>query len=172
LTIWLTGLSGAGKTTIANLLAACLCNRGAQVEVLDGDAVRNTLCKDLGFSREDREENIRRIGFLCEVLNRHGVIAIVAAISPYRSARDEVRAKLREFVEVYVTCPMPVLMDRDPKGLYKRALAGEIAHFTGISDPYEPPETPELAVDTSQLSAQEAVNAILEVLCKEVPPLQ
>jgi adenylyl-sulfate kinase len=160
-TIWLTGLSAAGKSTIANLLATCLRSNGEKVEVLDGDVLRTTLCKNLGFSREDREENIRRIGFLCELLNRHGIIAIVAAISPYRAARDEVRAKMAQFVEVHVTCPLSVLIQRDPKGLYKRAISGEIAHFTGISHPYEPPVVPELTIDTSRTSPDEAVDAIL-----------
>ena len=164
MTIWLTGLSGAGKSTIASLLAARVRNNGAKVEVLDGDVLRTTLCKDLGYSREDREENIRRIGFVCELLNRHGVLAIVAAISPYRAARDEVRAKVARFVEVHVTCPLSVLIMRDPKGLYKRAMAGEIAHFTGISDPYEPPAAPELVIDTSQTTPEQAVEAILAKL--------
>jgi adenylyl-sulfate kinase len=161
-TIWLTGLSGAGKSTIANLLAERLRETGAEVEVLDGDALRTTLCKDLGFSRDDREENIRRIGFLCELLTRHGVTVIVAAISPYRNARDEVRTKLANFVEVYVTCPLDVLTERDPKGLYRRALAGEIAHFTGISDPYEPPEHADLTIDSSAETPQESVQRLLE----------
>ena len=163
-TIWLTGLSGAGKSTIANLVAARLRSNGTKVEVLDGDALRTTLCKDLGFSRQDRDENIRRIGLLCELLNRHGVIAIVAAISPYRAARDEVRTKVAQFVEVHLTCPLNVLIKRDPKGLYKRALVGEIAHFTGISDPYEAPVAPEVIIDTSQTSPEEATDAILAQL--------
>ena len=121
----------------------CACaNVGAKVEVLDGDVVRTHLSKGLGFSKEDRDENIRRIGFVCELLSRNGVIALAAAISPYRAVREEVRARIPNFVEIYVECPIEVLAERDVKGLYKRALAGEIPHFTGISDPYEPPSIP------------------------------
>ena len=141
-TLWFTGMSGAGKSTISRLLELRLRERGARVEVLDGDVVRTHLSKGLGFSKEDRDENIRRIGFVCELLSRNGVIAIAAAISPYRAVREEVRARIPNFVEVYVECPVEVLAERDVKGLYKRALAGEIPHFTGISDPYEPPVNP------------------------------
>jgi adenylylsulfate kinase len=148
ITIWLTGLSGAGKSTIARALEPRLWEAGRRVEVLDGDVVRTHLSKGLGFSREDRDTNIRRIGWVCEVLNRHGVDAIVAAISPYRQTRDEVRARLPRFVEVYVDCPLDVLASRDPKGLYRKALAGEIAQFTGVSDPYEPPPSPEVVCHT------------------------
>lgn len=147
-TIWLTGLSGAGKSTLARLLERRLVEAGRAVEVLDGDVVRTHLSKGLGFSREDRDTNVRRIGWVCEVLNRHGVDAIVAAISPYRATRDEVRARLPGYVEVYVACPLDVLAARDPKGLYQRALAGEIQRFTGVSDPYEPPLAPEVVCHT------------------------
>lgn len=147
-TIWLTGLSGAGKTTIAEALTPMLRARGQKVEVLDGDTVRTHLSKGLGFSKEDRDINIRRIGWVCQVLTRNDVIAISAAISPYRAIRDEVREMVGRFVEVYVECPLEVLVERDPKGLYKKALAGEIAQFTGVSDPYEPPEDPELVIRT------------------------
>src|SRR6202166_3946493 len=149
-TVWFTGLSGAGKSTVSTLLQQRLCAAGAKVELLDGDIVRTHLSKGLGYSREDRDENIRRIGFVCELLSRHGVIAIAAAISPYRAVRGEVRARIENFVEVYVECPLEVLAERDVKGLYKRALAGEIPQFTGITDPYEPPLSPEVTVNSSQ----------------------
>jgi adenylyl-sulfate kinase len=165
-TVWLTGLSGAGKSTISRSLEEQLRARKARVEVLDGDCVRTWLSKGLGFSREDRDENIRRIGFVCELLSRNGVIAIAAAISPYRSAREEVRSRIRNFLEVYVGCPMDVLVQRDVKGLYKKALAGEISHFTGISDPYEPPVNPEVVVDSSTETPEESVAKILAVLEK------
>lgn len=143
-TVWFTGLSGAGKSTIARILERELRARGMKVEVLDGDVVRTHLSKGLGFSKEDRDTNIRRIGWVCEVLSRNGVVAIAAAISPYRAIRDEIRAKIPNFIEVYVQAPLEVLMERDVKGLYKKALAGEIANFTGVSDPYEPPLNPEV----------------------------
>ena len=143
-TVWFTGLSGAGKSTIAHILERELRARGMKVEVLDGDVVRTHLSKGLGFSKEDRDTNIRRIGWVCEVLSRNGVVAIAAAISPYRAIRDEIRARIPNFIEVYVQAPLEVLVERDVKGLYKKALAGEIANFTGISDPYEPPLNPEV----------------------------
>src|SRR6185312_11646222 len=127
------------KSTISRVLELRLRERGARVEVLDGDIVRTHLSKGLGFSKEDRDENIRRIGFVCELLSRNGVIAIAAAISPYRAVRDELRDRIVHFFEIYMHCPLEVLIARDPKGLYRKARAGEIRHFTGISDPYEPP---------------------------------
>ncbi len=148
-TLWLTGMSGSGKSTISHLLEQRLRAAGARVEVLDGDVVRTYLCKGLGYTREDRDENVRRIGFVCELLSRNGVIAIAAAISPYRASREEVRKRIPNFLEIYLSCPMEVLIERDVKGLYKKALAGEILHFTGISDPYEPPVDPELTIDSS-----------------------
>jgi len=163
-TIWFTGMSGAGKSTISNLLEARLRSLGAQVEVLDGDVVRTHLSKGLGFSKEDRDINIRRIGFVCELLSRHGVIAIAAAISPYRSVREEVRARIPNFVEVYVECPVEVLANRDVKGLYKKALAGEIAQFTGITDPYEPPANPEVTVNSSTQTPEESLERIWDKL--------
>ncbi len=163
-TLWFTGLSGAGKSTISTMVALRLRERGLRVELLDGDVVRTNLSKGLGFSKEDRDENVRRIGFVCELLSRHGVIAIAAAISPYRAIRDEVRAKTANFVEVYVECPLDTLVQRDVKGLYKKALAGEIDNFTGVSDPYEPPLNPEVVVKTSQESPEQSVATILEKL--------
>lgn len=147
--LWFTGLSGSGKTTLSRLIEERLRAAGAQVELLDGDEVRTRLCKGLGFSKEDRDENIQRIGFVSELLARNGVVAITAAISPYRAAREQVRSRIPNFVEVHVDCPLPVLIERDPKGLYKRALAGELKHFTGIDDPYEPPAAAEIVIDTS-----------------------
>ncbi|MGA2652106.1 MAG: adenylyl-sulfate kinase [Terracidiphilus sp.] len=148
-TLWLTGMSGAGKTTISSLVGTWLREQGARVELLDGDEVRKQLSKGLGFNREDRDENIRRIGFVAELLCRNGVIAIVAAISPYRAVRQELRLRIGSFVEIHVDCPMDVLIARDEKGLYKKAMSGEIVNFTGISDPYEPPLAPELVIDSS-----------------------
>jgi len=141
-----------------------LCAHGARVELLDGDVVRTRLSKGLGFSKEDRDENIRRIGFVCELLARNGVIAIAAAISPYRAIRDELRASIGTFVEIYVACPLEILIERDVKGLYKKAMAGEIAQFTGITDPYEPPLRPELAIDSSQESPEESCQRIWQTL--------
>jgi len=163
-TLWFTGLSGAGKSTLSTLVGQRLRAHGAAVEVLDGDVVRTRLSKGLGFSKEDRDENIRRIGFVCEMLTRHGVIAIAAAISPYRAIRDELRAAISPFVEVHVTCPIEILMERDVKGLYKKALAGEIAQFTGITDPYEPPLRPELTVDSSKETPEESCERIWQTL--------
>src|SRR5450432_3275641 len=163
-TLWFTGMSGAGKSTISKLLVERLRRRNAKVEVLDGDVVRTNLSKGLGFSKEDRDENVRRIGFVCELLARNGVIAIAAAISPYRDVRDEVRARIPNFVEVFVDCPVEVLAERDVKGLYKRALAGEIPQFTGISDPYEPPRAPEVTVNSSQETPEQSVEKIWATL--------
>jgi len=143
-TLWFTGLSGAGKSTISAIVERELRQRGVKVEVLDGDVVRTHLSKGLSFSKEDRDTNIRRIGWVCEVLSRNGVCAIAAAISPYREIRDEIRARIPRFVEVYVEAPIAVLAERDVKGLYKKALAGEIKNFTGVDDPYEPPLNPEV----------------------------
>ncbi len=147
-TVWFTGLSGAGKSTVSSLIEAELRRRDLRVEVLDGDVIRTHLSKGLGFSKADRDTNIRRIGWVCEVLSRNGVVAIAAAISPYREIRDEVRGKVGRFVEVYMECPVPILAERDVKGLYKKALAGEIKNFTGVDDPYEPPLDPEVICHT------------------------
>src|SRR3712207_3489984 len=160
-TLWFTGLSGAGKSTISELVERALRERGLRVEVLDGDVVRTNLSKGLGFSKEDRDENIRRIGFVANLLERNGVIAMTAAISPYREIRDEVRAKHQTFVEVFVKCPLETLVERDVKGLYKKALAGEIANFTGVSDPYEEPLNPEIVVETDRETVEESGRKIL-----------
>jgi adenylyl-sulfate kinase len=159
-TLWFTGMSGAGKSTISERVYARLKELGAKVELLDGDVVRTHLSKGLGFSKEDRDTNIRRIGFVCELLSRNGVIAIAAAISPYREVRNEVRSKIEHFIEVYVQCPIEVLAQRDVKGLYKRAMAGEIESFTGLSDPYEPPLNPEVTIDSSRESLDESVEKV------------
>lgn len=164
-TIWFTGLSGAGKTTVARLVEAELKRRGQPVEVLDGDIVRTHLSKGLGFSKEDRDENIRRIGFVCNLLSKHGVYAIAAAISPYREVRDEVRAAANgRFLEVYVDCPLEECARRDVKGLYKKALAGEIKNFTGISDPYEPPLNPEVTLKTAVETPEESARRVIAAL--------
>ncbi|MDH3198690.1 MAG: adenylyl-sulfate kinase [Candidatus Krumholzibacteria bacterium] len=163
-TIWFTGLPSSGKSTLARKVEGILLERGVNVEVLDGDEVRENLSKGLGFSKEDRDINIRRIGWVCKVLSRNGVAAIAAAISPYRAVRGEVRAGIDRFVEVYVKCPVDVLKDRDVKGLYKKALAGEIKNFTGVDDPYEAPEKPEVLVETDKESEDESVRKIISTL--------
>ena len=163
-TLWFTGLSGSGKSTLSTMIEQRLRSCGAKVELLDGDVVRTNLSKGLGFSKEDRDINIRRIGFVSELLSRNGVIAIAAAISPYRAVRDEVRARIPNFVEVYTECPIGVLAERDVKGLYKKALAGEIAHFTGVSDPYEPPLEPEVRVDSSAETPEQSIERIWATL--------
>jgi adenylylsulfate kinase len=161
-TIWFTGLSGSGKSTLAHLLEAELRSRGRRVEVLDGDVVRTNLSKGLGFSKEDRDTNILRIGWVCEVLSRNDVVAIGAAISPYRAIRDEIRSRIGRFVEVYVEAPLEVLADRDVKGLYRKAMAGEIQNFTGVNDPYEAPLDPEVTChsDGSETPEQSAAKVI------------
>jgi adenylyl-sulfate kinase len=164
-TLWFTGLSGAGKSTLSAPVADRLRALGHRVEILDGDVVRTNLSKGLGFSKEDRDTNIRRIGFVSNLLSRNGVIAITAAISPYREVRDEVRKMITNdgagFVEVFVSCPLEVLAERDVKGLYKKALRGEIKNFTGVDDPYEAPVNPEVFVDSSVEKVEESVNKIV-----------
>jgi adenylylsulfate kinase len=160
-TLWFTGLSGAGKSTLANLAAKELRQRAHRVEILDGDEVRTNLSKGLGFSKEDRDTNIRRIGYVCHLLARNGVVAISAAISPYREIRDEVRRHHDRFFEVYVRCTIDKLVERDVKGLYKKALAGEIKSFTGVSDPYEEPLNPELVVDSSVESVDQSLGKLI-----------
>ena len=167
-TLWFTGLSGAGKTTLASRVATELRARGLRVEILDGDEVRTNLSKGLGFSKEDRDTNIRRIGYVCRLLSRNGVVAISAAISPYRDVRREVREAIErdgaDFIEIYVKCPLEVLAQRDVKGLYKKALAGEIPNFTGVSDPYEEPLAPEVLVETDRESVETSVARIIAEL--------
>ncbi len=164
-TLWFTGLSGAGKTTLSKLVEERLRERGLQTELLDGDVVRTNVCKGLGFSRADRDENIRRIGYICHWLSAaKGVVAIAAFISPYRAIRDEVRERIGRYVEVYVACPIDTLVERDVKGLYKKALAGEIKNFTGVSDPYEPPLDPDVVVHTNQETPAESAARVLAKL--------
>ncbi|MBW4622846.1 MAG: adenylyl-sulfate kinase [Cyanosarcina radialis HA8281-LM2] len=172
LILWLTGLSGSGKTTIAKGIGQELQARSCMVEVLDGDVVRTNLSKGLGFSREDRNTNIRRIGFVAHLLSRNGVIAIVAAISPYRAARDEVRNMAGKFIEVYVNAPLAVCEQRDLKGLYAMARAGELRAFTGIDDPYEEPLNPEIVCYTAEETAEESIAKILAELERQdyIPP--
>lgn len=163
-TVWFTGLSGAGKTTIRMAVEQALRDQGYKLEVLDGDIVRENLTKGLGFSKADRDENIRRIGFVSHLLTRNEVIVLVSAISPYRDIRDEVRAKIGDFVEVYVNAPLAVCEQRDVKGLYKKARAGEIKQFTGIDDPYEPPLNPEVECRTDLETLEESTNKVLDRL--------
>ncbi len=166
-TLWFTGLSGAGKTTIGDLILERLLANGAKAEILDGDVVRTNLSVGLGFSKEDRDTNVRRIGFVSELLARNGVICIVAAISPYKAIRDEIREKHENFVEVYASCELDALIERDVKGLYKMALEGRIENFTGVSDPYEPPTDPEILfrsdIEAPEESAEKVWNRLVEL---------
>jgi len=159
--VWFTGLSGAGKSTIADIVVAELRARGRKVELLDGDEVREHLSKGLGFSKADRDTNIRRIGWVASVLARNGVVAVTAAISPYRAVRDEVRSWTENFVEVHVATTLDECEARDVKGLYARARAGEIPEFTGVSDPYEPPLAPEIRVETSGRAPDESAAEVV-----------
>jgi len=161
-TVWFTGMSGAGKSTCSRLVVQYLKTLGVNVELLDGDEIRTNLCQDLGFSREDRDTNIRRIGYVCELLTRNGAFVCVAAISPYREVREEVRKKIGDFIMVHCDAPLEVLEERDVKGLYKLARAGKIKNFTGISDPYEPPPNPEVVVhsDGTESPGQSAAKVI------------
>lgn len=163
-TIWLTGLSGAGKTTIAQALEPVLRARGLNVERLDGDVVRESLTRDLGFSRDDREENIRRVTFVAKLLTRNGVVCIVSFISPYRASRAYAREEIGRFIEVFVRCSLEQCEKRDVKGLYQKARRGEIEQFTGISDPYEEPEHPEITIDTETMTKEEAATHIVKEL--------
>jgi adenylylsulfate kinase len=163
-TVWFTGLSGAGKSTLAEMLDEELRKRGLKVEMLDGDVVRTNLSKGLGFSKEDRDTNILRIGFVAQLLTRNGVATIVSAISPYREARNRCREMIGDFVEVFVSAPLDVCIERDVKGLYKQAIAGELPSFTGVSDPYEPPDNPDLVLETDVMSKEECLQLILDKL--------
>ncbi len=163
-TLWFTGLSGAGKTTIAEIVERELRNRELQVEVLDGDIVRTNLSKGLTFSRDDRNVNVLRIGFVANLLTRNNVGVIVSAISPYKEARDQVRRRIVDFVEVFVDAPLEVCAERDVKGLYKKAMAGEIEQFTGVSDPYEAPAAPDLVLKTEDETPEESARKVIEKL--------
>jgi adenylyl-sulfate kinase len=167
-TVWLTGLSGAGKSTISGAVCKELKARGMRAQVLDADSLRKNLSPDLGFTKEDRDENVRRIGFIADLLTRHDVIVLVAAISPYRKARDEVRRTIGNFVEVHVNAPLAICEQRDPKGHYKRARAGEIRGFTGIDDPYEDPLSPDILLNTHEESVQASTDKVLDVILRYV----
>lgn len=165
--LWFTGLSGAGKSTLSQLVEEKLLERGVNTEVLDGDEVRTNLSKGLGFSKEDRDTNIRRIGYVAKLLARNGACAITAAISPYKAIRDEVRKGVEErstFVEAYLECPLDKCIQRDVKGLYKKALAGEIKNFTGVSDPYEAPESPEVVIHTGEELPEQSCARVIKTL--------
>jgi len=163
-TVWFTGLSGSGKTALALRLEEELRRRGLKVERLDGDIVRQGLTRDLGFSREDRDKNIERVTFVAKLLTRNGVAVLCSFISPYREVRARSRQEIGHFVEVYCYAPLETLIERDVKGLYKKAIAGEIPNFTGISDPYEPPENPEVTIDSSQETIEESLGKVLRKL--------
>jgi adenylylsulfate kinase len=164
LTIWFTGLSAAGKTTLNDAVRERLQAVGYAVEPLDGDVLRQNLWKDLGFSKQDRDENVRRIGFVAHLLSRNGIIVLVSAISPYRAARDEVRCRIGNFVEVYVNAPVDVCEQRDRKGLYRKARAGQLSGFTGVDDPYEPPLCPEIECHTDRETVAESADKIMRYL--------
>ena len=163
-TLWFTGLSGSGKTTISEIVERELRERERPVEVLDGDIVRTNLSKGLSFSRDDRNINVLRIGFVANLLTRNGVGVVVSAISPYKEARDQVRRRIVDFVEVFVDAPLEVCAERDVKGLYKKAFSGEIEQFTGVSDPYEPPNAPDLVLKTDEESPEESASRVIEKL--------
>jgi adenylyl-sulfate kinase len=163
-TLWFTGLSGSGKTALAKVLEPALRERGIKVERLDGDIVRQSLTRDLGFSKEDRNKNIERVTFVAKLLTRNGVAVLCSFISPYIARRDKTRQEIGNFVECYVECPLETLVERDVKGLYKKALAGEIQNFTGVSDPYEAPPTPEIAVNSATQTIDESLAIILQRL--------
>jgi adenylyl-sulfate kinase len=164
-TLWFTGLSCSGKTTLSKMVEVELRKRGFnKIELLDGDIVRTHLSRGLGFSKDDRDTNIKRIGFVCKLLSRNGVIAIAAAISPYRETRDFIRKEIRDFIEVYCKCPLEVCIERDVKGLLKKALKGEIKNYTGIDDPYEEPLNPEVVLETDKETPQECITKLIQKL--------
>jgi len=163
-TIWLTGLSGAGKSTLALALAKHLADASFDFHVLDGDQLRQELCCDLGFSKQDRDENVRRLAYLARLLNEHGIVSIVAAISPYREAREQARMLIPKFVEIHIDCPLEVLFSRDTKGFYQKAFSGAIPHFSGLSDPYEAPLSPDLYLNSGVQSEHECLLAVLNKL--------
>ncbi|HFB84145.1 MAG TPA: adenylyl-sulfate kinase [Thermodesulfatator sp.] len=165
-TIWFTGLSGSGKTTLSRRVYLEIRRRGLKAELLDGDIIRTNFSQELGFTKRERDINVRRIGFLSWLLNKHGIISVVAAIAPYEDTRQQNRLLIPNYIEVFCSCPLEVVEARDVKGLYARARAGEIPHFTGISDPYEPPRTPEIVVHTDQESVEESLSKILSYLEK------
>ncbi|CAM4365525.1 adenylyl-sulfate kinase [Paenibacillus tarimensis] len=165
-TVWFTGLSGAGKTTVSTRVYELLHARGKAVERLDGDVVRQGLCQDLGFSKEDRVKNIERVAFVAKLLTKHNVITLAAFISPYQASRSYARSEIGEFLEVYVSAPISTLVERDVKGLYKKALAGEIKGLTGIDDPYEEPENADLVLRTDLMTIEEAASEVIRLLEK------
>lgn len=160
-TLWFTGLPCSGKSTIANLVAEELRQRGLKAERLDADIIRKHLWKELGYSKEDRDENIRRVTFLAKLLTKNGIVVLTSFISPYRELRDYARREIGNFVEIYVRCPVEVCIQRDARGMYKKALAGEIPNFTGISDPYEEPLNPELVIDSDKEALEESVSKVM-----------
>ncbi|MCL5408127.1 MAG: adenylyl-sulfate kinase [Candidatus Thermoplasmatota archaeon] len=162
--LWFTGLPGAGKTTLAERIKTIFTEKGMKVEILDGDEIRKGLSRDLGFSKEDREKHNERVIFVAKLLSRNGVVTLVPLISPYREVRAEARKEISDFVEVYVRCPLDVLIKRDPKGLYKKALAGEINNLTGLQDPYEEPISPEMIIDSNTETVEESVSSIMSYL--------
>jgi adenylyl-sulfate kinase len=162
--LWFTGLPGAGKTTLAERIKSILTGDGKKVEILDGDEIRKGLSRDLGFSKEDREKHNERVIFVAKLLSRNGIVTLVPLISPYREVRTKARREISDFVEVYVRCPLDVLKVRDPKGLYKKALAGEITNLTGIQDPYEEPLSPDIIIDTDIQTVDESVDKIMNYL--------
>jgi len=163
-TLWFTGLSGSGKSAIADEVARILIHRKMKVERLDGDIVRKSLTRDLGFSKEDRDKNIERVTFVAKLLSRNGVATIVSFISPYREKRDAARKETTNFIEAFAKCPLDILIERDAKGLYKKALKGEIENFTGVSDPYEDPVDPEIVCETDKQTLAESVTVVIKWL--------
>jgi len=166
-TIWFTGLSGSGKSTLSRLTYLEIRRRGLKAELIDGDIIRKNFCQELGFSKRDRYINIKRIGFLSWLLNKHGIISVVAAIAPYEEVRQINRQLIPNYIEVFCNCPLEVLEARDPKGLYKKALQGKIKNFTGISDPYEPPKNAEIVCNTDRETVEESLQKIINYLVKK-----